>query len=58
METENDALYESCVGLDVHQEIVVACVLFGPLAQRPKKVVETFSTLTAGLLELSDFLSE
>jgi len=58
METENDVLYESCAGLDVHQETVVACVLFGPFNQRPKKVVETFSTVTDGLLELSDFLSE
>ena len=58
METGNDALYESCAGLDVHQETVVACVLFGPLDRRPKKVVETFSTTTSGLLELLDFLSE
>lgn len=58
METENDALYESCAGLDVHQETVVACILFGPLDRRPKKVVETFLTTTSGLLELSDFLSE
>lgn len=50
METENDALYKSCAGLDVHQETVVACVLFGPLDRRSKKVVETFSTITAGLL--------
>lgn len=58
METESDALYESCAGLDVHQETVVACVLFGPLDRRPKKVIETFSTTTSGLLKLSDFLSE
>lgn len=58
METEIDAIYESCAGLDVHQETVVACVLFGPVDQRPKKVTDTFSTTTSGLLELLDFLSE
>ncbi len=58
VETENDAMYDSCAGLDVHQETVVACIMFGPLDQRPKKVVETFSTTTSGLLALSDFLSE
>lgn len=57
METENDALYENCAGLDVHQETVVACVLFGPLDRRPKKIVETFSTTRSGLFGLSDFLS-
>ena len=26
-----EAVLECCVGLDVHQETVVACVIFGPL---------------------------
>ena len=52
-----DAIHESCAGLDVHQETVVACVIFGPLDQRPQKVIETFSTTTSGLLDLLDFLS-
>ncbi|MBP2240300.1 hypothetical protein J2Z40_000853, partial [Cytobacillus eiseniae] len=52
-----DAMIERCAGLDVHQETVVACVLFGPLDKRPKKVIETFTTTTSGLLSLSDWLS-
>jgi hypothetical protein len=28
-----DAILESCAGLDVHQETVVACILTGPLDQ-------------------------
>ncbi|ACV61096.1 transposase IS116/IS110/IS902 family protein [Desulfofarcimen acetoxidans DSM 771] len=56
IEIDNDALYENCAGLDVHQETVVICVLFGSIDKRPKKVVETFKTTTSGLLDLADFL--
>ncbi|WP_394187205.1 IS110 family RNA-guided transposase [Metabacillus halosaccharovorans] len=52
-----EAMIEKCAGLDVHQETVVACVLFGSLDQRPQKTVESFSTTTTGLLKLSDWLS-
>ncbi|MFD2760396.1 IS110 family transposase [Lentibacillus juripiscarius] len=52
-----EAMIERCAGLDVHQETVVACVLYGPLEKRPKKSIESFSTATDGLLELSDWLS-
>ncbi|KJS82231.1 MAG: transposase, partial [Desulfosporosinus sp. BICA1-9] len=44
-----DAILESCAGLDVHQETVVACILTGSLDQKPKKVVKTFSTTTTEL---------
>lgn len=50
-------MIEKCAGLDVHQETVVACILFGPLEKRPKKSIESFSTTTAGLLKLLDWLS-
>lgn len=52
-----EAMIERCAGLDVHQETVVACVLFGSLDQKPKKEIQTFSTTTRGLLALSDWLS-
>jgi len=41
-----EAVLECCVGLDVHQETVVACVIFGPLEHRPKKEIRTFGTTT------------
>ncbi|MFE4814099.1 hypothetical protein ACFQ9Y_23675 [Peribacillus simplex] len=37
-----EAMIERCAGLDVHQETVVACVLFGPLDKKPK----TFDPVT------------
>ena len=52
-----EAMIERCAGLDVHQETVVACVLFGPLDKKPNTSIETFSTTTTGLLALSDWLA-
>lgn len=53
-----DAVLECCVGLDVHQETVVACVIFGPLERKPKKEIKTFGTTTPELLTLVDWLEE
>jgi transposase len=53
-----EAVLECCVGLDVHQETVVACVIFGPLEQKPKKEIRTFGTTTPELLTLTDWLEE
>lgn len=50
-------IYESCAGLDVHQDNVVACVLYGPLTStRPKKEVKKFDTTTHGLNYLKEWL--
>src|SRR5258707_1020913 len=51
-------LYESCCGLDVHKKTVVACVMLSAVASKPSKEVRTFSTTTAGLLALSDWLTD
>jgi transposase len=51
-----DVLYPTCAGLDVHQRTVVVCVLAGS-GRRPTRTVETFSTMTADLLRLSDWLT-
>jgi transposase len=53
-----DAILETCAGLDVHQETVVACVLKGPLDKKPKPEVRTFGTTTTELLQLQDWLSD
>src|SRR5215469_9867148 len=49
-------VYERCAGLDVHKKTVVACLLVaepnGPL----RKERQTFSTMTAELLRLRDWL--
>src|SRR5436309_2141417 len=53
-----DTLYPRCAGIDVHKANVVVCVR---CCDRPGKVFEevrTFSTMTAALLALSDWLAE
>lgn len=51
-----EAIVESCAGLDVHQETVVACVLRAALDSRPRPQLRTFGTTSAELLELADWL--
>src|SRR5712691_3619997 len=50
-------MYPPCAGLDVHKETVVACLRLveasGVVTQ-----VRTFATTTAGLMELSEWLSQ
>src|SRR5438128_2411797 len=55
-EAAMDVLYPRCAGLDVHKETVVACarVVTGGGVESE---VRTFRTTTAGLLEVSDWLS-
>ncbi len=52
-----EVLYQRCAGLDVHKKTVVAAVR---LVEGNKVVTEvrTFATTTAGLLALSDWLSQ
>ena len=47
-----------CAGLDVHQAMVVACIVKGPLESKPKVKIREFSTVLSGLLALQDWLSE
>lgn len=51
-----EPILKSCAGLDVHQETVVACILYGPLEGKPVKEIKTFGTTTPELLSLSDWL--
>ncbi len=53
-----EPIVESCAGLDVHQESVVACVLWGPLEKKPKAELRKFGTTTAELLALAEWLTE
>lgn len=51
-----DLLHQRCAGLDVHKDTVVAAVRVVENGQACHDV-QTFSTHTKGLLELSDFLA-
>jgi len=56
MEELMDAIVERCVGLDVHQATVVACLNTGAAGDKPSKVVRTFGTPLSDLEELRDWL--
>jgi len=49
-------VYERCAGLDVHKKTVVACGLTPDGAGGWQRETRTFSTMTAELLALSDWL--
>jgi transposase len=52
-----EVLHPRCCGLDVHKETVVACVRL-VIDGKPVKEVRTFSTTTADLIALSEWLAE
>ncbi|WP_221639743.1 hypothetical protein [Listeria rocourtiae] len=46
-----DILVDSCAGIDIHQKVMVACVLTSPSkGTQPKKYIESFASTTGGLL--------
>jgi len=47
-----EVIYSRCCGLDVHAKTVVAC-----LCIQGEKQIQTFTTMTEGLLQLSDWLA-
>lgn len=51
-----DVLVERACGLDVHKRTVVACLITPGPAGKLNKEVRTFSTVTADLLRLADWL--
>ncbi|MCB5953283.1 IS110 family transposase [Enterococcus sp. BWT-B8] len=53
-----DVLRSCCAGLDIHQKVIVACVIRSAEGKkRPEKFFGSFETTTRGLLDLSDWLS-
>ena len=52
-----DTLHPRCAGIDVHKDNVVVCVRLSDRPGRPAEEVRTFSTVTAGLLDLADWLA-
>lgn len=53
-----DIIYTHCAGLDVHKKTVVACRLTPDAQGKAVRETRTFATMTAALLELSDWLQE
>lgn len=51
-----ELVHTHCAGLDVHKKTVVACVRIPGPDGKPLKVTRTFSTMTADLLALADWL--
>lgn len=51
-----DVLHTCCCGLDVHKKMVVACLLHETDSGEVRKELQTFSTMTADLLTMSDWL--
>ncbi|MFQ6031246.1 MAG: IS110 family transposase, partial [Dehalococcoidia bacterium] len=52
-----DAIYQRCCGLDIHKKVVVACLITPGRKGEPHKEIRSFGTMTADLLELSDWLA-
>ena len=52
-----DTLYPRCAGIDVHKNNVVVCVRCADRLGKVFEEIRTFSTLTADLLALADWLS-
>lgn len=53
-----EAIIERCCGLDVHKDVVVACVLLGPPDGRAKKEIRSYGTTTSELEQLRDWLQQ
>lgn len=51
-----ELVHTHCAGLDVHKKTVVACVRIPGPDDKPLKFTRTFSTMTADLLALADWL--
>lgn len=49
-------VHERCAGLDVHKDVVVACLRVGEASGEMRREVRRFGTTTRSLLELADWL--
>jgi transposase len=53
-----DVVYPRCCGLDLHKRSVTACRIVPGAGGHPSKQIRTFTTMTADLLALADWLAE
>lgn len=49
-------VFERCCGLDIHKKTIVGCLLIRGANGERKQEIRSFSTMTAGLLDLLDWL--
>lgn len=49
-------LLEICCGIDVHKDVLVACLLKGSIDKEPIPTIRELSTLLSGLTELQEWL--
>ncbi len=50
-------VYERCCGLDIHKQLVVACLLVPGPGKEPQREIRTFGAMTDDLLQLADWLA-
>ena len=53
-----ELLYPRCAGLDVHKDVVVACVRIAQAGGKALQEVRSFATTTGKLCELADWLGD
>jgi len=53
-----EAVHERCCGLDVHKDLIVACLLTPGVGGRPKREIMQCKAFTRDLLALADRLAE
>ncbi len=49
-------MHPICCGIDVHKEVVVACILIQQTSGEPKKIIKEFATFTDSLFEFKEWL--
>jgi transposase len=52
-----ELLYPRCAGLDVHKDVVVACVRLAQADGKALQEVRSFATTTTELCKLEDWLN-
>jgi transposase len=50
-------VYERCCGLDIHKQLVVACLLVPGPGKEPQRELRSFGTMTDDLLQLAGWLA-
>jgi transposase len=53
-----NVVYEACAGLDVHKRTVVGCAIVAGAKGQRRKERRMFSTMTADLVQLRQWLTE
>jgi Transposase and inactivated derivatives len=51
-------ILERCMGLDIHRDTIVACLLRGPVDAKPESEIRTFGTLAHEMEQLQEWVLE